>query len=76
MADVGIHRVCDRIRANIFIPGLRNLYMDIATCPLCQQSKASRQKRTGYLQPINAPTVPFLVITMDFIVGLPPSRTG
>jgi hypothetical protein len=44
------------------------------TCDVCQKSKHDRLGPKGYLQPLNIPRLPFEVISMDFVTGLPESQ--
>ena len=48
----------------------------VGRCLTCQQVKASRQRRTGLLQPINIPQWKWGEVSMDFISGLPKTRRG
>jgi transposase InsO family protein len=54
-----------RIRADI------NEYID--TCDVCQRMKVPRHKPYGLLAPLPIPKGPWEDISLDFIVGLPPS---
>jgi hypothetical protein len=46
------------------------------SCPVCQVTKSSTQKKPGVLQPLPVPDRKWQHITMDFLVGLPPSKDG
>ena len=46
----------------------------VRTCKVCQAVKARRGKALGLLQQMLIPSRPWDVISMDFIVDLPPSR--
>ncbi|CAA0830254.1 Uncharacterized mitochondrial protein AtMg00860, partial [Striga hermonthica] len=48
----------------------------VNVCLVCQQVKAEHQKPRGKLQPLEIPLWKWECITMDFLVGLPRSRTG
>jgi hypothetical protein len=55
-------------------PGLRDWILDwVQTCEHCQRNKSHRNKSQGLLQPLPIPDRRFGSISMDFIVGLPPS---
>lgn len=45
----------------------------VASCDVCQRSKAKRHSPYGEMQPLPKPERMFESITMDFITGLPPS---
>ena len=48
----------------------------VATCPVCQSIDTPRHKPYGSLQPLPVPERPWKEISLDWIVSLPPSRTG
>jgi len=48
----------------------------VARCDICCMVKAIRLKPTGLLQPLSAPGWRLEKISMDFIVGLPPTQKG
>lgn len=45
----------------------------VKTCDICQRMKVPRHKPYGQLEPLPQPKGPWQDISMDFIVGLPPS---
>jgi hypothetical protein len=47
----------------------------VAVCDNCQRIKAEHQRRAGLLQPLQIPQLKWDEIGMDFIVGLPRTRT-
>ena len=49
-------------------------YVDV--CVSCQRIKAEHQRPAGLLQPLQIPQWKWDEIGMDFIVGLPRTRTG
>ena len=49
----------------------RNIEEFVAMCPNCQQAKSKQQKPGGSLQEIQIPTRKWESINMDFVVGLP-----
>ena len=46
----------------------------VRSCKVCQTMKARRGKAFGLLQQMSIPSRPWDVISMDFIVDLPPSK--
>jgi transposase InsO family protein len=44
------------------------------SCDVCQRMKVPRHKPYGLLQPLPMPERPWQDISMDFVVGLPPSK--
>ena len=47
-----------------------------ASCITCQQMKTRRGAKYGELQPLPVPDLPWQDITLDFVFGLPTTRTG
>ena len=45
----------------------------IAACLVCSQNKTSRQAPSGLLHPLPIPHRPWSHISLDFVIGLPPS---
>src|SRR5215510_10997257 len=43
----------------------------VTSCDVCQHTKSRNIKEGGLLQPIEIPSRPWEIITMDFIVQLP-----
>ncbi|KGK36195.1 hypothetical protein JL09_g4655 [Pichia kudriavzevii] len=48
----------------------------VETCHICQQHNTNTRRRQGLFSPLPIPTGRWTDITMDFITGLPRSRTG
>ena len=48
----------------------------VARCDNCSRVKAECLKPVGLLQPLSAPGWKWEEISMDFIVGLPPTQKG
>lgn len=46
----------------------------VSGCSICQQAKPDRSKYPGLLQPLPVPSSAWLMISMDFIEGLPKSK--
>ena len=72
----GRARTLELVGRKYYWPGLSRDVKDyVAGCDACQRSKAPRHKPHGLLQPLQAATRPLGDITMDFITGLPPSKS-
>ncbi|VFQ84128.1 unnamed protein product [Cuscuta campestris] len=71
----GVDRTFRRLAEVFHWPGMRkDVRQFVRACVTCQATKASTQKSGGLLQPLPVPVHVWDDITMDFIVGLPPSR--
>ena len=67
-------RTKELIQRKFWWPGLPKFVKEYCqACGVCQGSRAIRGKKQGLLQPLQAPTKPWEQISMDFVVGLPPS---
>ena len=56
---------------HFYWPGMRKSVKDfVRTCDTCQRYKSTRTK-SGLLQPLSTPSVPWESISMDFVMGLP-----
>ena len=67
----GFHRCYDRLSHTIYLRHLaKHLRTYIAHCPQCQLNQTKRHPPYGELVPIQAPSIPFHTIAMDFIVAL------
>lgn len=55
---------------------LRDVAAYIKFCPSCQVHKSSTQKTAGTLKPLQIPSVPWQVVTLDFIMSLPCTKRG
>ena len=70
----GMNRTIEVIQRFYFWPTLKQDVREyIATCDICQRMKVPRHKPHGLLAPLPRPEGPWEDISMDFIVGLPPS---
>ena len=54
----------------------REVEQYVDTCLVCQQAKYSRQKTTGFVQPLGIPEQPWTELSMDFITQLPKTKGG
>src|SRR4051812_18581151 len=65
------------LRERFWWPSLkREIARYIALCDVCQRVKAEHQKPAGLLQPLPIPDWKWEQIGMDFITGLPRTRSG
>ncbi|KAJ6259180.1 hypothetical protein Dda_6078 [Drechslerella dactyloides] len=72
---LGIEKTQELITRQYFWPKMRQQIENyVKTCDLCLRNKPARHAPYGYLQPNEAPTKPFQIITYDFAQGLPHSR--
>ena len=64
------------LRDRFYGPRMRMDVTDyVRTCDPCQKIKHDRGAGTGYLQPLEIPVNPFDHISLDFVTGLPLSRS-
>ena len=54
----------------------RDVAAHVALCDTCHRVKAEHQRPAGLLQPLKVPEWKWEEISMDFIVGLPRTRSG
>lgn len=68
----GLKATLARIAAVFFWPGMYTETKHfVSHCTVCQQNKASHQKKMGFLQPLPVPRRVWDDLTMDFITHLP-----
>jgi hypothetical protein len=75
----GVDRVYQKLRPSYFIKGASRVIRDyVQHCPACLINKPNNYTPSGKLIPISAPASPWELVTMDFVVKLPPStpKTG
>jgi hypothetical protein len=71
----GFERTTQLIRKSFFWATLeKDVKEYIASCDICQRTKTKRHRPYGELASLPVPEGPWQEITMDFIIGLPPSR--
>lgn len=71
----GVERTFRRLAAQFYWPYMhRDMKRFVDGCVECQTTKYSTQKPGGLLQPLPIPTQVWEDVSMDFVVGLPPSR--
>ena len=70
----GRERTCELIKRFYYWPHMRQEINDyVKSCEVCQRMKVPRHKPYGLLAPLPKPEKPWQDISLDFIVGLPPS---
>ena len=68
-------RTLELIRRKYYWPHMaKEIKVYTKSCTACQQAKPTRHKPYGELQLLQQPWGPYTNISMDFIVGLPPSK--
>ena len=73
----GFDRLKASIKRNFWWPGLHTEVLKYAAdCVNCARNKSSRTQLQGKLQPHAIPDMPWAVISMDFITGLPQTPEG
>jgi hypothetical protein len=69
----GFDRAYQRLRHSYFMKGSAGVIRDyIRHCPSCLLNKPNNYTPSGKLIPIAAPSAPWELVTMDFVVKLPP----
>ena len=73
----GQFKTFEQLTRNYWWPGCRAFVKDyVSSCDTCQRSKVSRQKPSGFLQPLPIPEKPWTSISWDFITDLPRTTNG
>jgi hypothetical protein len=68
----GFERTYQRLRHSYFMKGSSSIIRDyIQHCPSCLINKPNNYTPSGKLMPITAPSAPWELVTMDFVVKLP-----
>lgn len=74
---VGSAKTIDLLTRRFYWSGLHaEVKAYVTSCLPCQSNKPSQQQPMGLLQPLPIPTRKYEVVTMDFIMQLPRSRSG
>lgn len=72
----GIHGTYVRLKQLFFWPGMKKgVETFVRECDTCQRIKAEHVLSLGLLQPLQIPETPWSHISMDFVEGLPVSRS-
>ena len=65
------------LKAMFWWPGMKNDVAEyVSKCLTCQKVKIEHQRPSGMLQPLEIPQWKWESIAMDFVSGLPMTRTG
>ena len=73
----GSTKMYQDIKGNFWWPNMKREIADwVSRCLTCQKIKAEHQRPSGLLQPLEIPEWKWEHVTMDFIVGLPKSKTN
>lgn len=76
-AHCGYHKTYNRIASLYFWHSMsRDIKGYVLSCDICQKAKPRQVGSIGLLQPIPIPSIPFEVISMDFITELPVTSGG
>lgn len=71
----GIARTKARITSQFIWPSMsKYIRLFVSNCLVCQQAKSSTATPIGLFQPLPIPTQIWEDLSMDFIIGLPPSH--
>ena len=74
---LGRDKTYDRLSRAFYWPRMHLMVSEYcSTCPSCQAIKPSHQKPMGLLQPLPIPTSPGESFGLDFIMGLPRTKSG
>jgi transposase InsO family protein len=73
----GQNKIEENISRDFYWPQMTNFIRDyINTCDICQRTKKRRHKKYGLLKPLPIPSRPWLSTSIDFVTGLPKTKTG
>lgn len=76
MGHFGVYKTHEVLAAHFFWPRMRrDVERLVARCTTCQKAK-SRLNNHGLYMPLPVPTLPWLDISMDFVLGLPRTKKG
>ncbi|KAL4562009.1 hypothetical protein LXL04_034197 [Taraxacum kok-saghyz] len=72
----GYYRTYRRLAVNLYWPSMiKRVKAFVRECDICQRCKASTAAPSGLLQPLSIPEYIWEHVSMDFILGLPKSRS-
>jgi RNase H-like domain found in reverse transcriptase/Reverse transcriptase (RNA-dependent DNA polymerase)/Integrase zinc binding domain/Retroviral aspartyl protease len=76
-SHVGGDKTLHLLQSRFYWPELRqNVRKFIQECHVCQANKHSNKLKAGLAQPLQISTGPWDSVSMDFVSGIPKSRTG
>jgi len=72
---LGFAKTLHRLQANIYWPNMRkDMRQFVRKCSTCQQVKYEPKRPAGLLPPLPILSSPWKELSLDFIIGLPPSQ--
>jgi len=73
----GVTATLDLVRRHFWWHGMtEDVKRFVSECPQCQAAKSSHQLPAGLLQSLDIPDTRFETVSLDFVTGLPKSRSG
>ena len=76
MGHFGAKKTLDILATHFFWPQMRrDIEWFMARCTTCQKAK-SRLNPHGLCMPLPVPSIPWVDISMDFVLGLPKTKRG
>lgn len=74
-AHAGPARLYLKLKAHFFWPKMwKEIKAFCETCDVCQKVKPDRRPKAGKLKPLPIPQMPFDIVTLDLVAGLPKSE--
>lgn len=71
----GIRRTLELLSRHFWWPGItQDVHKYVGSCTICARSKHSTRAPCGFLSSLPVPDKPWSVLSLDFIVDLPPSE--
>src|SRR6202023_3720335 len=72
-AHPGVQNTFSNVRDHFYMPRMSaEVRSYVLSCPECARKRTAHHKPYGLLQPVEPPVKPFDMITIDFVVKLPP----
>ncbi|XP_072093104.1 transposon Tf2-1 polyprotein isoform X4 [Arachis hypogaea] len=73
----GSTKMYQDLKTMFWWPGMKNdVALHVSKCLTCQKVKIEHQRPSGTLQPLEIPQWKWESIAMDFVIGLPKTRSG
>ena len=74
---LGVNKTYTQISHRYYWKGMHeDVRVYVESCPRCRASKSLSLKQAGLLHPLGIPSRRWATISLDFIVGLPPTSEG